>query len=53
VSADPGSSTYAKTRGVLFFVFQKYTGKRLGLLTVALDSGSALASLILSGMTDN
>jgi hypothetical protein len=45
-SAEPGSSIYAKTQRVLFFVFKKYIGKRLRLLTVALDTGSALAALV-------
>jgi hypothetical protein len=33
--------------------FKEYKGKRLCLLTVALDTGSAFALLRLSGMTDN
>jgi hypothetical protein len=46
VSAEPGSRIYAKTQSVLFFVFKRYIGKRLRLLTVALDTGSALAALV-------
>jgi hypothetical protein len=50
-SAEPGCSAYAKTRSVLFFVFKKYIGKRLRLLTVALDPGSALTAFAGPGMT--
>ena len=47
-SAEPESSTTAKTQSVLFLVFK---GKRLRLFTVALDTGSAFANAHLSGMT--
>jgi hypothetical protein len=50
-SADPVSSTYAKTQSVLFFVFKEYVAKRLRLLTVALDPGSALTCVRLAVMT--
>jgi hypothetical protein len=33
--------------------FKEYKGKRLCLLTVALDTGSAFALLTLSGMTES
>ena len=47
-SAEPESSTTAKTQSVLFLIFK---GKRLRLFTVALDTGSAFANAHLSGMT--
>ncbi|MFM7621522.1 MAG: hypothetical protein ACKO57_00900 [Alphaproteobacteria bacterium] len=50
-SAEAESSANAKTQSVLFLRFFKNKGKRLRLLTVALDTDYAFANAHLSGMT--